>query len=179
MQKIKGKIKSISLKQCLHVGIVLVLLTIISYFNNWDIFLSPWFQFAKFIIVVAIAVYATYLSRKAHFKVFSFRDGFSAFFITVAVGLGIFTVINWLLFDFFATDAGHYINDTAIVMRQEQLEALDQDPEKIKEEIEQLRDSYQFSFISQFQGYIITLVLYCLLAPLAALIFKTKKPIIR
>lgn len=179
MQKIKGKIKSISLKQGLHLGLILVLLTIISYFINWDIFLSPWFQFAKFLIVIAMAAYASYLARKAHHKVFSFRDGFSAFFITVAVGLGIFTVVNWLLFDFFATDAGHYINDTAISIRQEQLEALDQDPEKIKEEIKQLRDSYQFSFLSQFQGYIITLVLYCLLAPLVALIFKTKKPIIR
>lgn len=179
MEKLKGKIKSISSKQGLHLGLILSLLTIIAYFVNWDILLSPWFQFAKFIIVVAMAVYASFLSRKAYLHNFNFRDGFSAFFITVAVGLGVFTLINWILFDFFAIDAGRYINDTAIGMRREQLEALNQNPEKIDEEIKLLRESYQFSFFNQFKGYIITLVLYCLLAPLVALIFKTKKPVLR
>lgn len=179
MSQTKENIKKISSRQGLYLGAILSLLTIITYFINWDVFLSPWFQFSKFLIVVSLAIYATLLSRKAYFHDFSFRDGFSAFFITIAVGLGIFTLVNWLLFDFLVIEAGHYINNSAIEIRREQLESLDQDSKKIEEEINFLKENYQFSFKSQFKGYLINLVLYCLIAPLAALIFKTKKPIIR
>ena len=179
MPKLKESIKKISFKQGLYLGAILSGLTIIAYLINWDIFLSPWFQFAKFLIVIGSATYATLLARKAYLMSFSFRDGFSAFFIAVAVGFGVFTIVNWLLFDLIAVDAGRYINDAAINIRKEQLEALQQEPEKIEIAIEELKSSYQFSFINQFKGYFITLVLYCLAAPVVALIFKTKKPIIK
>lgn len=179
MGKIKENIKTVSLRWGLYLGVTLIVITCLALFINWDLLLSPWFQFSKFIITAALAIYATSICRRIYFRQFSFRDGFTGFFITVVVGLGVFHLANWMLFDLLASDAGHYINDSAIKLRQEQLEALGQDSDKIEEAIKSLKSSYQFALLNQFKGYITNLILYCLLAPLVAVIFKTKKPIIR
>src|SRR5690625_5594439 len=109
MSQTKENIKKISSRQGLYLGAILSLLTIITYFINWDVFLSPWFQFSKFLIVVSLAIYATLLSRKAYFHDFCFRDGFSAFFFTIGVGLGVFTLVKWILFDFIVIKSDYNI----------------------------------------------------------------------
>lgn len=179
MPKLKSEIKKISLKNGVYLGAILGLITFVSYLINWDIILSPWFQFAKFLIIVPLGIYSCILARRIYFKDFNFRDGFSAFFITIVVGVGIFTLVNWILFDFIAPEAGKYINDTAIELLRERMEAMGTEADKIEAQTEALRESYQFSFVEQFGGYVWNLLIYCLIAIPVALIFKTKKPIIR
>lgn len=177
MSEKKAAIKAISRKNGLILGGGLILLTLLAYFINWDIFLKFWFQILKFVVVMSLAIRATAMARSKYFKKFSFRDGFSAFFIAIALGTFLFFILTWLLFDLIDHQAGQYINDSAIKMREEQLEAFGLKPEAITQEIEQLRSSFQFSFVNQLKGYITNLVLYCIPAILVALIFKTKKPI--
>lgn len=178
MSDSKTSTKGIAQKKGLYLAGIMVLATLLAYFINWDIFLSPWFQVTKFVLVMLLAILAIAEARKINFKNFTFREGFSTFFITVAIGTFIFVIANWLLFDLIDKSAGHYINDMAIDLRKEQLEAMEKTPEFIEDSIGMLKESYQFSFGNQLKGYFMNLILYCIPAMLVALIFKTKKPII-
>jgi len=184
MPKLKENIKKISFKQGLYLGILLSIINIGIYLyanfsNNWSLMISQWYQFAKFLIIVGFASYTTILCRKAYMNSFSFRDGFSAFFIAVAVGLGIYVLGNWFLLSVFDADAGEIITKESVVLLEERLGKMEQAPEKIEESIQELYENPPFAFKNQFIGYIFNLVLYCLPAIIIALLFKTKKPIIR
>src|SRR5690625_1504531 len=178
MPSISKSIKNSAKNNGLLLGLFIVVVTVGAYALDWDIFLSPWFQFSKFIIVMVLGIRAVAQPRRLNPPKFTFRDGFSAFFITAALGLFIFIIANWVLFDLIDSDAGHYISETSIDMQEERLKELDRDEEEIKETVTDLRGSYQFGFLNQIRGYFINLVLYCIPAALVAVVFKKKKPII-
>lgn len=178
MPPISKSIKKYAKNNGLLLGLFLVIATVGAYVLDWDIFLSPWFQFSKFIIVMVLGIRAVFQPRRLNPEKFSFRDGFSAFFIAVALGLFIFVTANWFLFDVIDSEAGHYISETSIDLQEERLQELDRDGEEIKETVAELRSSYQFGFLNQIRGYFINLVLYCIPAALVAILFKKKKPII-
>lgn len=180
MPKSAGFIKKISKKTGVYLGGVLVLITLIAYLFDWDLFLSPWFQFSKFLVIMVFAIYASLKAKKHDLnRRFSFRDGFSSFVIPAIFGLAIFTLFNWLLFNYIAPDAGHYVDETSINLLKERLQGLDVPENKIKEATSSLKGSYQFSFLKLLQGYVINLVLYCIPASIIALIFKSKKPLVK
>ncbi len=179
MPNLHKSVKKVAQKGGLILGAGLIAITVIAYAINWDVFLSPWLQIGKFALTLSIAVWAVIKSRQLCEGEFSFRDGFSSFFISIAIGLLLTSIANWLLFNLIDAQAGHYINDTSIALRQHQLEEMGKDPEFIKMAITQLKSSYQFTLINQLKGYITNIVLYCIPAIIVALIVKTKKPIVR
>jgi len=178
MPKIKENIKKIALKSGIYLGGALILITLLAYFFNWDLLLQSWFQLLKFSIVIALATYSTMAAKRRNLEAFSFRDAFAAYFIPIAVGLLLFSIFNYLLFDLIDGQAGHYIAEMSIEEHRKQLEAMGKDADKIKQTITELKNSNQFSILNQLQGYIMNLVLYCIPGIIIALIFKKKKPII-
>lgn len=184
MPKLKENIKKISSKHGLILGAVLLSINIILYLygnftNNWNPMSNEWFQFGKFLIIIGFAIFATIQSRKAYMKTLNFQDGFSAFFITVLIGYGIYVLSNWILLSVYDPDAGQIITDQSAFLMEDRLGKMGQDEKKIEEAIQNLYDNRPFSFKSQFLGYIFNLVLYCLPGAAVAFILKTKNPIIR
>lgn len=181
MPKLKISIKKISTRSGLTLGVILALGTIIAFLVNWDIFLSPWFQISKFILVIGFALYATSESRKLNVDKFSFRDAFSAFFITFAIGLLVFFIVNYVLFEWIDPTPGQYLTEMSVGQLdhlKEQMVEAGKATDKIEKQIASLKNSDQFSFANQLQGYIMNLVLYCLPGIIVAMIFKRKKTII-
>ncbi len=184
MPKLKENIRKISSKQGLYLGIALLVINIGVYLysnftHNWVPMISQWYQFSKFLIITGFAAFTAVLCRKANMKSFSFQEGFSGFFIAVAIGLGIYTLSNWLLLDIFDPDAGQIVTNESAKLIEDRLGKMEQKPEKIEEAIQQLYDNPPFTFKNQFLGYLYNLVLYCLPAILVALLLKTKKPIVK
>lgn len=178
MSKPKKSIKQSSIKTGLYLGAILAIGTFIAYYINWDLIFSRWFQPTKFILVIVFSVVASYVAKKNNPQKFSFRDAFSAYFITAALGLIIFTFANYLIFDVFNPEAGHYLSQMSIEQIRDNYEKAGQDPEKVKMIIEDLKSSDQFSIGNQLKGYIFNLTLYAVFGAIVALIFKKKKPII-
>lgn len=179
MTQPEKSIKHIAVRKGTYLGVLLSLVTLIAYWINWDIFLSTWLEASKLPVILFVAIMAAVKSRKTFPVNFSFKNGFSAFFITIAVALAVSLVVKWLLYNYIDVDFGKYINHSGIVKRKEQLEQMGIDPEKINQEIKGLEHVYLLSFKNLFQEYILRLVGYCIPGVIVALILKTKKPLIR
>ncbi len=179
MPQLDKSLKGIAQKRGLYLGGILVLALTLVYFINWDILLEYWYEVVKLPIIIGIAVMAAVEARKKHRGEFSFRDGFSLFFVTVVIGLTLSLLAKWLFYNYFDPDFGRYINDMGIQERKRQLQLTGTAPKEIAKEISELKASYQLSFKKLFQEYIFRLVAYCMPAVLVALILKTKKPLIR
>lgn len=177
MPKLNKYIKKTAQKKGFYLGAVMTLITLGAYLINWDILLNPWFQISKFVFVMVFAILAVVQARRLADK-YAFRHAFSAYFITVALGLIILAFVNFLLLGLIDSQAGHYITEISITQRQEQLQMAGRSTERVNEAIKLLKQSDPFSLWSQLQGYIMNLVLYCLPGIIIALIFKKKKPII-
>lgn len=178
MPKLKQSVKQVSTKTGIYLGIALAVLTIGAYSIDWDIILNRWFQPLKLLFVMIFAIYATTKAKKLNVQEFSFRDAFAAYFITVALGMAIFTLVNYTLFDLFDPQAGQYITQMSIEQFKQASEKAGESPEKIEKSIASLKDSDQFSITNQLKGYVFNMALYAVLGVIIALIFKKKKPII-
>ncbi len=178
MPNIAKSIKGIAFRSGLYLGAILAVITITAYSIDWDLMMSPWFQPIKLLLVILFAIYATYQGRRHHRQKYSFRNAFSAYFITLALGLFIFTLVNYILFDLYDPAAGEYLSRLSIDQIRETLEKAGRDPEKIKANIEALKHSDQFSIANQFKGYVFNLALYAMFGVIVAFIFKKKKPIL-
>lgn len=178
MPKLKAAIQQISAKTGLSLGIALILVTLGAYFIDWDIIMSAWFQSLKLVLLVIFAIYATLQSKKLSPEAFSFREAFSAFFITVALGTAMYTLLNYVLFDLIDKDAGHYLTQMSVEKYKDTARTAGQNNENIKQSIEQLKTSDQFSALNQLKGYVFNLALYSLLGVVVAFIFKKKKTIV-
>src|SRR5699024_12620557 len=108
MPKLNKSIKRTAQKSGFYLGAAMALITLGAYLINWDILLSPWFQVSKFILVMGFAILAVVQARRLSDK-YAFRHAFSAYFITVALGLIILVFVNFLLLRVIDIQAGHYI----------------------------------------------------------------------
>lgn len=179
MPKLHKSLKQFAYKKGLFLGVILILFLVFAYFVNWDFLLEYGFEVAKLPIILIFGVWAAVSARKKHRGTFSFRDGFSLFFITVAIGLTLSVLVKWLFYNYIDLDFGQYINEMGIEKRKEQLELAQTDAKELKEEIAALKASYQLSFKMLLQEFVFRLVVYCIPAILVGLILKTKKPLIR
>lgn len=167
MPKLKQSIKQIATKNGIYLGIAISILVLVAYSVDWDMFFKWWFAGFKFFILIGFAVTATIQAKKVNQKEFSFRDAFTSYFITVALGLAIYTVLNYVLFDLISPQAGHYLTEKSNeILKSTQ----GKDFHKIRED--------QFSAANQLKGYILNLGLYLVPGVIVALFFKKKKPII-
>lgn len=178
MPKLNPTVKSIAAKYGLLLGAVLTAGILLAYFINWDWFLQPWFQIHRLFLVLTFGILGVYVSRTTIPGTFSFRDGFSAYFLTIALGSLISVLIMVMMLNHYDPDAGKYVSALSIEKSNEMLEQLGRSPEEIEKAMEILKENNQFSFFNQLKGTVMNLVLYCIPGVLIALIFKTKKPIL-
>ena len=138
--------KSNSINLGLYLGGILSLIVVLIYAVNLDLFIEWWLGILLFVLVVAYGVVAANKAKKNGRGFISFKGAFIQYFITIAVGTFIGTIVT--------------------------MERFGAPQEVITTALEEASKKDNFSIGMQLQSYVFRLAFYAIVGLIVALIVK-------
>ncbi len=89
-------LKSIATNYGLYLGVLMALLTVISYAVNLELLTNMWYGIFILIAIIAFGIISVAKLKQAQNGFASFKEAFSSYFITVIIGLVISTFVSYL-----------------------------------------------------------------------------------
>jgi hypothetical protein len=168
--------KKIATTYGLYLGAILALITTLMYSLNQELFTKWWIGILTILIVITLGIVSVAKSKGAQNGIITFKDAFTSYFITVAVGLAISTVVGILIFNVIDPELASYLQEKTIELTREFMEKFNTPEADIEEALAKMAETDNFSIISQLKSYVFGLLFQAVLGLLVALIFKRKDP---
>lgn len=167
-------IKKIATAQGINLGIILALSTTLMYALKPVMFTKWWVGILSFLIVILLGIVSVSKSKGKLNGFITFREAFTSYFITIALGLFISTLVGILIFGIVDPDMAKYIQETAMETTRKFMEGFGVPEADIEKAIADMAEQDSFSVVSQLKSYIFGLAFLSVLGLLIALIFKRK-----
>lgn len=169
-------IKSISLNQGIILGVILTVITVLIYAFSIDLFTEWWLGILLFLVILVFGIIAAVKVRKALGGFMSFKEAFTSYFITVAIGTLISTIVGVVIFAFVDPDAAQYLNEKIIEMTMQTMENFGAPQDSINEAIASMEGKNNFSAGMQFQSYVIRLLILSVIGLIVGVSLKKNDP---
>ncbi len=173
----KNIIKKTGTTYGLILGFILSLITLYAFVIDstvltkwWLVLLVPFFS----AIILGLLAIGTVKKKLDGF--ISFKEGFTAYFVMIALGLFIATMVNILIYNVVAPEFKETVKEQQIVKTTEMMESYNVPYDQIDEAIEKMREGDSMSVSKQMLSYVIGLAIYAIFGLLLALILKRNKP---
>lgn len=169
-------VKKNSINYGVILGIILALITTLMYVVNTELFTKWWIGIITILIVIVTGIVSTAKSKSLLGGFMSFKEAFSSYFITVAIGLLISTAVGILIFTVLDPELAEYLNERTLEITREFMEGFGAPEEEINKALADMEGKNNFSMMNQLKSYVFGLVFQAVLGLLVALIFKKKDP---
>ncbi|WPY97511.1 MULTISPECIES: DUF4199 domain-containing protein [unclassified Christiangramia] len=166
--------KKISSSYGLYLGLSLILIAVLAYAFDLSLFTKWWFGISMLVFVIIMACMSTNKAKKVSTNLFSFKDAYGAYFLTVFIGTFISLVFGIILFNVIDSDAARTLNELTIESTVKMMEGFGSPESQINETVKQLQETNQFSIMNQLKGYGFQLIMYAVIGLIVALIFREK-----
>ncbi len=160
----------------LILGAVLALMTTLMYVLNTELFTKWWIGILSFLIVIVVAIVSVAKAKGILGGVMSFKEAFTVYFITVAIGSLISTLVGILIFNIIDPDLAAFLQERTLEMTAEFLQKMGTPQVEIDKQMAKMADQDNFAILSQLKNYVFGLAFMSVIGLLVALIFKTKNP---
>ena len=164
--------KTAAINYGLYLGIVTSVITIIIYGVDLDLFINPWLGIIMFLIVLAFGTVSSINCRKLSGGFISFKQSFTYYFITIAVGTLISSIVGIAIFTYIDPEAAIYLNEQVLILTKETMERIGLPQEAVTAAIEEASKNDNFSLGAQTQAFIFRLVFYAVIGLIVGLIVK-------
>ena len=169
-------IKSSAINYGLYLGIALSLITITIWFVNLNLMANIWLGIGILLAAIAFGVVSTAKSKSIMNGFLTFKEAFSSYFITIAVGVIISQVVSFILFNFIDPDAAKQIQQITIDSTVNMMEGFGAPAESIAEAVEKIENTDQFSIVSVLKSTAWSLVFQAVIGLIFAAIMKKSNP---
>lgn len=155
-------------------GVVSALITTAIYSIDLNLFTKWWLGILIFLVYIVIGIIL--LSKtKAELKgIFTFKEAFTTYFISVVIGIGISVVFNIVLFNIIDPSAKDTLNDIIIKYTAEMMRKFGAPSSTINEALKKMQENNPYSTIELLKGSVFSIIGSSLFGLLLALIFKSK-----
>ncbi|MEL6810747.1 MAG: DUF4199 domain-containing protein [Bacteroidota bacterium] len=176
MDNQQALIKKSSINYGLILGGILAISSAIMYAVNVELFTKWWLGIIFFLIALFTGIVSVAKSKSLLGGFMSFKQAFTAYFITIAIGLFIGVVVSILIFAFLDPGAADYLNEQAMIMQESILKRFGTPEAEIERQMAAMEGKNNYSLGNQLLGYVFQLAFYSLFGLLVALIMKRKDP---
>ena len=157
-------------------GVIVTLISVLVYSLAMDIMIEWWYGIIMFLIALTVGILSTAKAKSLLGGFISFKEAFTAYFITIAIGLFISVLVGILLFVVIDPDAAVTLQEKVIESTVGMMERFGAPEESVNEVITNMEGQNSFSAGNQLQSFLIQLVFYSVFGLLVALIMKRKDP---
>jgi hypothetical protein len=153
-------------------GVISILITTILYAVNLELMVSIWVGIVIFVLNIIIGIVAVTKTKKKLGGFISFKEAFSTFFITMAVGSIIGILFSFILFNVIDPGAKETVMELVVEKSVGWMQSAGLKSEDIRKSVEDMRNSDNFGAFSQLKSYVGGLVLYSIIGLIVAAAFK-------
>ena len=170
-------IKSTSINYGVLLGVFLVLVTVTAYALKIELLVNLWLTLLILpLIITAFGILSTAKARSILKGFISFKQSFSSYFITVAIGIIISTIVSVILFNFIDPDAAIQIKSIVIEKSTALMERFGAPESEINKAIAEMESQDTFALGTQLRSLAQSLLFFTVIGLLVALIMKKKDP---
>jgi len=170
-------LKSSASSYGLYLALVLSALTIIGYAVYLDLFTKWWFGISQMLLVIVFGIVSAMKARKLMGGFISFKGAFTAFFITIAIGIVIPALLGLIIFNFVDPDAAMVLQEKIIESQTAMMESFGAPQESIDEAVRQMQaEENFFSIGNSLKSIAYQLVGFSIVGLIVALVVKKTDP---
>lgn len=170
-------LKSIAVNYGTYLGGILALLTVIAYAVDLDLFTQIWFGLLILALIIALGTISVVKTKKATDGFISFKDAFTAYFITILIGIAISAVINIILFIVIDPDAAIDLQQRIIDSQVARLENFNMPADAIAEVVAKMEEKGNMYSVSNIlQSLIWQIAGFSVVGLIVAAILKKRNP---
>lgn len=169
----ENSIKSSAINLGLYLGVILAASTVLAYALNLELLTNMFYGIVLFIIAVGMSTFSTYKSKKMLGGFISFKNAFSSFFITIAIGLLINLVVGYIIFNVIDPEAAVTLQEKALEMQLEMLKNFGMTGEALDAAVDAAeKQGSIYSIPNLLKGLAGYLVFYSIIGLITSLIMK-------
>ncbi|MCF6308597.1 MAG: DUF4199 domain-containing protein [Flavobacteriaceae bacterium] len=176
MEQEEISIKKSSVNYGLTLGAILGITTTLIYVVSIEMLTKWWLGIILFFIAIAVGIVSVAKSKDILGGFISFKEAFTSYFITIAIGLLINVIVGILIFVVIDPDAAVFLQEQIIEIARSMMESFGAPEEEINKAIAEMESTNNYSLGSQIQAYVTQLAIYSVFGLLIALIMKKKDP---
>lgn len=169
-------IKSSAINYGIYLGLFLSLTSVLVYVINLELLTKWWLGIILFLVIIAFGIVSTAKAKSLLDGFISFKQAFSSYFITVAIGVLISMVVGILLYNVIDPDAAIVLKEKIVESTTQMMEGFGAPQSEIDKAITKLQEQDQFSIVSQLQSVAFQLIFYAVVGLIVALIMKKSDP---
>ena len=166
--------KSNSINLGLYLGGILAAIMVLVYAINLDLMVEAWYGIALLVLVVSFGVIASKRAKNNNGGFISFKEAFIHYFITVALGAAISSVVGIVIFNFIDPEASTHLNEQILLKTKKMMEGFGMPQEAMAAALDEASKQDNFSIGNQLKTYVFSLALYALIGLIVALIIKKR-----
>ncbi|MFV0564338.1 MAG: DUF4199 domain-containing protein [Flavobacteriaceae bacterium] len=168
-------LKSIATDYGLYLGGIIALLTVIAYAFSLELLANMWYGFFIMAVVVGLGVLSVAKVKQAQGYA-SFKESFTAYFITIVIGILISTLVSYLLFNIIDTEAAENLKQITIEKTVEMMKNFNAPSEAIAQTVETIETQDQYALGNILKGLGGNIILYSIIGLIVAAAMKKNNP---
>ena len=160
----------------LTLGVVSALITVLIYALDLSLFTKWYIGVITFVIALTFGILSAKKTKDIVVGFTSFKQAFSGYFITIAIGLAISTAVSILLFNVVDTEAASVVQEEIVDATEKMMQNFGAPQETIDKSLAEMETTNQFGVVNQLKGYVFSLAFYAVIGLIVALVFREKDP---
>ncbi|TCK68914.1 uncharacterized protein DUF4199 [Winogradskyella wandonensis] len=170
-------LKSSSINYGLYLGLILASLTIIGYAVSLELFTKWWFGISMLIIVIVFGIISSMNAKKALGGFISFKEAFTAYFITILVGILLSALVSIIIFNFIDPESAVVLQDMIIENQLDMMQRFGAPQESIDAALEQMQaNGSMYSIGNIVKSIAFQLIGFSIVGLIVALVVRRKDP---
>ncbi|WP_347925312.1 DUF4199 domain-containing protein [Pontimicrobium sp. SW4] len=172
----ENSIKSSAINYGLYLGGILSLITVAIWFININLMANMWLGISLLLAIIAFGVVSTAKSKSIQEGFLTFKEAFSSYFITVAIGIAVSLLVSMILFNFIDPEAAKEIQQITVERTISMMEGFGAPAEAIAEAVEKIENQNQYSVVNTLKGLAWACLFQAIIGLIVAAIMKKSNP---
>ncbi len=169
----KTSIKSSAINYGLYLGATLTAITVICYAVKLELLVNFWLIFLILpITIITFGMISTIKAKRLLNGFISFKNAFSSYFITIAIGLIISSIVSLIIFNFIDPEAAIQLKELAIEKTATTLANFGASPDEIAKQLDAVEKQDTQSISAQLFSLAQNLIFFAVIGLIVSLILK-------
>ena len=160
----------------LYLGIALILITVIIYAFDISLMTEWYLMVINLILILTLGIMAVKKAKEESNSLFSFKNAFSIYFLTIVIGLFLATIFSLLLFNIVDPEAAEILKELSMEKQASMFENFGMTEAQINEAMVKMQEEETFSIKNIGISFASQLVFFSIIGLIVALIFREKEP---
>ncbi|MFV8226011.1 DUF4199 domain-containing protein [Christiangramia aquimixticola] len=166
--------KKLATSYGVYLGISLILITVLIYAFDISLMTEWYLMVLNLILILVLGTMAVKKAKTASTTLFTFKNAFSAYFLTVVTGLFIATIFSLILFNLIDPEAAETLKELSMEKQVEMLENFGMTEAQINEAMIKMQEEETFSIKNVTISFASQLIFFSIIGLIIALIFREK-----